>query len=75
MKVHVKTFGSLTDILEKEFETSATDTADLLAVLIAQHQELANRNLLIAVNNTVVHTAVELKENDQVALMPPYSGG
>ncbi|WP_312792429.1 MoaD/ThiS family protein [Sphingobacterium sp.] len=75
MKVQVKTFGSLTDILAKEFYITANDTTELMATLSKQHVELAHRSILIAVNNTIIKKSVIFQENDIVALMPPYSGG
>ncbi|MDR0792900.1 MAG: MoaD/ThiS family protein [Chitinophagaceae bacterium] len=75
MKIKVLTFGALTEVLNKEFDMEAIDTESLLALLIAKHSALAGRSLLIAVNNVVVNSNVSLKENDVVALMPPYSGG
>jgi len=75
MRVQVKTFGALTDILEKEFYITVVDTEELLAVLSSQHTALSHRKLLIAVNNTIINKPVVLQENDVVALMPPYSGG
>ncbi|OOG19191.1 hypothetical protein BWD42_04385 [Sphingobacterium sp. CZ-UAM] len=75
MRVQVKAFGALTDILEKEFYMTAVDTEELLTVLSHQHVALAHRKLLIAVNNRIINDPVVLQENDIVALMPPYSGG
>lgn len=75
MRVKVKTFGSLTDIMAKEFYITANDTAELMATLSGEYGELAHRSLLIAVNNTIIKAPVTFKENDIVALMPPYSGG
>jgi molybdopterin converting factor small subunit len=75
MKIKVLTFGALTEVLNKEFDMEADDTESLLALLTAKHGALAGRSLLIAVNNIVVNCNVSLKENDVVALMPPYSGG
>lgn len=75
MRVKVLTFGSLTEILNREFDMEAPDTASLMASLTANYRELTGRNLLIAVNNIVVKGNVALKEQDVVALMPPYSGG
>jgi molybdopterin converting factor small subunit len=37
--------------------------------------ELADRKYAVAVNMKVVQENLELKQNDTVALMPPYSGG
>ena len=75
MRIQVKTFGALTEVLEKEFYTTADDTTALLTALGNKYPELAHRKLLIAVNNTIVNAPVDLQENDVVALMPPYSGG
>ena len=75
MRIQVKTFGALTEILEREFYVTAGDTAELLTGLSRQHPDLAHRKLLVAVNNTIINTPVDLRENDVVALMPPYSGG
>jgi len=75
MRIQVKTFGSLTDILAKEFYITAHDTTELLVTLCREHRELTDRSLVIAVNNTITKVPVVLQENDIVALMPPYSGG
>jgi molybdopterin synthase sulfur carrier subunit len=75
MKIKVLTFGVLTEILDKEFHAEAKDTESLMAWLTSKHRELKGRSLLIAVNNVVVKGNAPLKENDVVALMPPYSGG
>lgn len=75
MKVKILTFGSLTDILEKEFHTEASDTDTLVAVLTAKHAALDGRKFFVAVNNTIVKENIFFKESDVVALMPPYSGG
>lgn len=74
-RITVKTFGSVTDILEKEFDAEAPDTDSLLSALCGQHDALNGRKLLLAVNGKVVQTNTVLTENDVVAVMPPYSGG
>lgn len=75
MKIKVKTFGSITDILDPVFYTEAPDTDSLMASLMEEQILLRNRTLLIAVNNTVIGENTILNEHDTVALMPPYSGG
>lgn len=75
MKVKVLTFGSLTDILETEFSAEAADTESLTASLTAKHAGLNGRKFLVAVNDRIVKENTALKEQDVVALMPPYSGG
>lgn len=75
MKVKVLTFGSLTDILEKEFHAEARDTDSLTASLTSRYTALDGRKFLVAVNNKIVKKNTALGEQDVVALMPPYSGG
>ncbi|MGV3763072.1 MoaD/ThiS family protein [Parapedobacter sp.] len=75
MTINVLTFGSVTEILEKEFNAQAPDTDTLVALLIEKNSELANRKLLLAVNHTIIQENTLLKEHDVVAIMPPYSGG
>lgn len=75
MKVKLTAFGVLTDILDKHSELEATDTDELLKVLKARFPALAAQKILVAVNQQIVKNNIPLKDNDEVALMPPYSGG
>lgn len=75
MKVKILTFGSLTDMLDKEFHAEASDTEGLTTLLKSKHAALDGRKFLIAVNNRIVKENTALKAHDVVALMPPYSGG
>lgn len=75
MKIKVQTFGSLTDLMEKEFCVEAADTESLLTSLRSKQAALNSRKFLLAVNNVIVKENTILKENDEVALLPPYSGG
>ncbi|MEO8085937.1 MAG: MoaD/ThiS family protein [Bacteroidota bacterium] len=70
-------FGSLTDIAGKaDFDLSKIENTDQLKVTLFRHYpELANHSFLIAVNKKVQNGNVELKNEDVVALMPPFSGG
>ena len=70
-------FGSLTDIAgNTDFDLSEIENTDQLKVtLFEQFPELINHSFLIAVNKKVQNGNVELKENDVVALLPPFSGG
>ncbi|RYY17376.1 MAG: MoaD/ThiS family protein [Cytophagaceae bacterium] len=48
----------------------------LLAALRAQYPELARlRSLAVAVNNEYADDSVALHERDEIALIPPVSGG
>ncbi|GGG74907.1 hypothetical protein GCM10007415_03060 [Parapedobacter pyrenivorans] len=75
MKVKILTFGSLTEVLEREFYAEAPDTSRLVALLTSKHAALDGRKFLIAINDTIVKENTMFKANDVVALMPPYSGG
>ncbi|WP_109699012.1 MoaD/ThiS family protein [Chitinophaga deserti] len=75
MKVKLTAFGALTDILDKHSELEATDTDELLKVLKARFPALTTQKILVAVNQQIVKNNIPLNDNDEVALMPPYSGG
>lgn len=79
MKYKVKAFGVTKDILggkEMVVEVSGQTVADLRQTLLAHYPQLEGlRSLLIAVNNTYAEPADVLKESDEIALIPPVSGG
>ena len=79
MKLKLKTFGVARDILggrEIDWELKGESVKDLKNQLFMQHPELVKLNsLLIAVNHAYADEAVVLKETDEIALIPPVSGG
>lgn len=75
MKIKVRAFGSLLDVMESEFFVEASDTKALLDVLIQQFPTIADRKIAVAVNGKITNTMVRLQDQDTVALLPPYSGG
>lgn len=75
MKIKIRTFGSVAEILGTELDAEAIDTDSLIDSLCKNQPMLDGRKLLIAVNNTVIQQNTALKDNDVVAIMPPYSGG
>jgi len=75
MKVKLTAFGMLTEILEKHSVAEAADTDELLAGLKIKFPALSAQKILVAVNQQIVKQNTPLREDDQVALMPPYSGG
>ena len=85
MKVHVLFFASLreavaTDALDVELPPAAT-LKDLCAVLARQHGATAaaaldNDEVRVAVNQELVQgVEVALKAGDEVAFLPPVTGG
>src|SRR5690349_8907219 len=70
-------FGPLADIAGKtQFDLSGIqNTDDLKRKIFELHPELASHTFLIAVNKKVHAENVGLNIDDEVALLPPFSGG
>lgn len=79
MKYRIKAFGVTRDLLgarEKVIEIPGQTVADLRVQLISTYPELAGlKSLMIAVNNEYAEDSTELRESDEIALIPPVSGG
>jgi len=75
MLVKIIAFGQIAEITGKDFTLEAHDITSLKELLIAKFPALSEKKYAIAINKKLVATNVALKENDTVALMPPYSGG
>jgi molybdopterin synthase sulfur carrier subunit len=79
MKYKVKAFGVTKDILggkEAVVELTGQTVADLRNQLFQDHPQLQGlRSLLIAVNNTYAENDQVIRESDEIALIPPVSGG
>ena len=78
-RFRVKAFGITKDLLggrEAFIETSGTTVGDLRAALGKKYPELSDlRSLYIAVNNDYADDTILLKDSDEIALIPPVSGG
>jgi molybdopterin synthase sulfur carrier subunit len=79
MKYKVKAFGITSDLLggrENTLEIHGQTVAALRAQLISMYPQLAGlKSLMIAVNNEYADDSTELQESDEIALIPPVSGG
>jgi molybdopterin synthase sulfur carrier subunit len=79
MKVTIKAFGISRDILggrEVQFEMSGSSVSDLRQHLLARYPALTHLNsLFIAVNQNYAEDTLQLNETDEIALIPPVSGG
>lgn len=79
MNVKIKTFGISRDILggrEVAINLSGTSVGDLRKQLNSQFPELKKLNsLFIAVNLEYASDEVMIHEKDEIALIPPVSGG
>jgi sulfur-carrier protein len=79
MKINILPFGSLTDALPAAGFDFSTDTissiADLHAYLSEKYPATARQNFRYAVNQELVDEQHLLQDGDEVALLPPFSGG
>ncbi|MDI9875372.1 MULTISPECIES: molybdopterin converting factor subunit 1 [Bacteroidota] len=80
MKYTIALFGITKEIVGNSsttLEVSDTLTTDgLLTLLRAEYPQLAAiRSLLLAVNNEYAEQDLVLSERDEIALIPPVSGG
>lgn len=75
----IKAFGITREILggkEAVVEVPGTSVQELRAALYHQYPRLQGlRSLFIAVNNEYAAEADLLAETDEIALIPPVSGG
>lgn len=78
-KYRIKAFGITREILggkEMVVEVPGATVQELRALLYARYPRLQGlRSLLIAVNNEYAGEADWLAETDEIALIPPVSGG
>lgn len=84
MTVTVKLFGMLKTQLGTESELTVTVRQgalvnDLIAAIQAMNPEvgelLLKKKVLVSVNHDVADGDVELSGSDEIALLPPFSGG
>ena len=79
MKYKIKAFGITKDILggkESVIEVGGTTVADLRQELERKYPGLQGlRSLFIAVNHTYAEDSLAITETDEIALIPPVSGG
>ncbi|MBL7874349.1 MAG: MoaD/ThiS family protein [Cyclobacteriaceae bacterium] len=79
MVVKIKAFGISRDILGKrevDFELSGVSVGDLRNTLGQRYPDLKKLNsLFIAVNQAYAPDETLLKQTDEIALIPPVSGG
>jgi molybdopterin synthase sulfur carrier subunit len=75
MAITVISFGQLSEITGKNFQAEVKDTDELKVLLQDKYHIPGDIKYLIAVNKKVAGSNTLLKEEDTVALLPPYSGG
>lgn len=76
--IHVKYFGSIAEKAQNEQEDipfSDISLSELLLILEQKHQ-LEQLSFSVAVNQKIVQDdECMIKDNDTVALLPPFAGG
>ncbi|MEJ6736062.1 MAG: MoaD/ThiS family protein [Flavobacteriales bacterium] len=73
----LKYFGMIAEAINKsEEDIKFVGNLDLLTLeLEGEYPKLKDLNYKFAVNQTLVATNIALKENDEIALLPPFAGG
>jgi sulfur-carrier protein len=75
----VRAFGITKEILgskEKVIQFDGQTVADLRRILVESYPELQSlRSLMVAINNVYAEDSQFLQEGDEIALIPPVSGG
>lgn len=69
-------FGELASLCTNEIEliNGCTTLEDVLQSLKEKYPILISKNYIVAINKKVVENAL-LNNDDEIALMPPFSGG
>lgn len=79
MKVEVKFFARGREIVgEKQKELEVEDgmmLKDLKELLIQEYPDLKKEKIIVSLNHKYAHPEEILKDNDEVAVFPPVSGG
>ena len=79
MDLKIKAFGITKDIVggrEMTLNTDVATVAELRAVLNQKYPRLTTlKSLFIAINNAYSEDTMQIHETDEIALIPPVSGG
>ena len=84
MIVTVKLFGMLKTQLNNESELKVTldqgcQVNDLIVAIQSTNPDvgdlLLKKKVLVSVNHTIAYGETELASSDEIALLPPFSGG
>ena len=79
MKITLKYYGEISEILDKKEETISLSTIvslyDLKKQFLAKSVKLNSIAINIAVNNELTDQDISLKNKDIISFLPPFSGG
>ena len=70
-------FASIAEItgVNEIYLHEVTSSEELRKQLISKYPALEGLNFSFAINRTIVQQHVPLKDSDEVACLPPFSGG
>jgi len=76
-KVRVLFFGRLKDVtgLEEIYISDVKDIESLKKLLFVKFPKLSQEKFSVAINYEIIFGNENLKDNDEIALIPPVSGG
>ncbi|HNW57584.1 MAG TPA: MoaD/ThiS family protein [Bacteroidales bacterium] len=77
MEIKVLFFGVLTEVTGtccKHYPASGS-YRDLMLRIQDDYPEIVHYNFRVSVNNEIVNSEPVLNDGDEVALLPPFSGG
>ena len=77
MKVKVLFFGVLTEVTGTSFKQyyEVKDISDLKHRIFDDFPLVGHYDYRISLNNEIISSNYELKNDDEVALLPPFAGG
>lgn len=80
MNLNLNYFGMLAEKTATQKETlrisnNSLSVEELNHLLFNKYPSLKEMNFKVAVNQTIANPSLLLKENDEIALLPPFAGG
>ena len=80
MKITLKYFGIIAEIMETEKETINIDgnsitIEDIKSILNKKNSSLNEQKYKIAINHSIADHNITINNNDVISLLPPFSGG
>lgn len=75
MTLKLKYFGMIAEALNKEAEEIDLMVLTVEDLKVHFKPNLKELHFKVAVNHKIVEDNFKLKENDEVALLPPFAGG
>jgi len=77
MKLNIKYFGLLAEVTQCDSETitfSKSSVSELLNILFEKYPRLKDKDFKVAQNNEIISIDTLINSNE-IALLPPFSGG